>query len=124
MPALHEPMNLGDLLKFEGPNLYSREAATVALGQNLALGTVLGFAADGKAHALDLTAIDGTEVAAAVLLTDCDATVAERSDAVVVRRHAIVGRVALVWPAGITNGQKAIAQSQLESRGILVRDSA
>jgi hypothetical protein len=124
MPALHEPMNLGDLLKFEGPNLYSREAATVALGQNLTLGTVLGFAADGKAHALDLTAIDGTEVAAAVLLTDCDATVAERSDAVVIRRHAIVGRVALVWPAGITNGQKAIAQSQLESRGILVRDSA
>lgn len=124
MPALHEPMNLGDLLKFEGPNLFSREAATVALGQNLALGTVLAFDADHKAHALDPTADDGTEIAAAVLLTDCDATLAERSDAVVIRRHAIVARAALVWPAGITNGQKAVAQGQLESRGILVRDSA
>ncbi|MDO3510287.1 head decoration protein, partial [Ralstonia pseudosolanacearum] len=25
MPVLQEPLNLGDLLKYEAPNLYSRE---------------------------------------------------------------------------------------------------
>ena len=36
MPALAEPLNLGDLLKYEAPNLYSRDQVTVAAGQNLA----------------------------------------------------------------------------------------
>ena len=124
MPALHEPMNLGDLLKYEGPHLFSREALTVAAGQNLTLGTVLGLASDGTYHALNPTADTGIEVAAAVLLVDCDATVAPRTDAIAVRRHAIVARNALVWPADITAPQKATAEAELESRGILVRDSA
>ena len=38
MPALAEPLNLGDLLKYEAPNLYSRDRVTVASGQNLQLG--------------------------------------------------------------------------------------
>ena len=41
MPAITQSKNLGDLLKYEAPNLYSREAATVAAGQNLQHGTVL-----------------------------------------------------------------------------------
>ena len=49
MPSITQSKNLGDLLKYEAPNLYSREAATVAAGQNLQLGTVLGRkTADGK----------------------------------------------------------------------------
>ena len=43
MPALQEPLNLGDLLKYEAPNLYSRDRVTVAAGQTLPLGTVLGM---------------------------------------------------------------------------------
>jgi hypothetical protein len=43
MPALAEPLNLGDLLKYEAPNLYSRDRVTVASGQNLPLGTVVGI---------------------------------------------------------------------------------
>ena len=42
MATITEPMNLGDLLKYEAPNLYSRERITVASGQNLLLGTVVG----------------------------------------------------------------------------------
>ena len=42
MPVITQTNNLGDLLKYEAPNLYSREAATIAAGQNLLLGTVLG----------------------------------------------------------------------------------
>lgn len=125
MAALQEPLNLGDLLKFEGPNLYSREPATVAAGQNLALGTVVAFAtATGKVHALDPAATDGTEVAAAVLAFDCDATLADRVDAVLIRRHAIVAGKVLRWPAGISAEQQKAAEAQLDARGILVRESA
>ena len=43
MTAINEPLNLGDLLKYEEDSLhYSREVATVASGQKLALGTVVG----------------------------------------------------------------------------------
>lgn len=125
MPAITQAKNLGDLLKYEAPNLYSREAVTVAAGQNLVLGTVLGRAtADGKLHALNPTASDGTEVAAAVLTVDTDATPIDRDDAVVVARHAIVARGALIWPTGITVAQKAAAEAQLVALGILVRESA
>ena len=43
MPVITEGINLGDLLKYEAPNLYSRDQVTVAAGQNLVLGTVVGI---------------------------------------------------------------------------------
>ena len=49
MPAITEQNNLADLLKYEAPNRYSRDVATIAAGQNLPLGTVLGRnTSDGK----------------------------------------------------------------------------
>ena len=46
MPVYSEANNLGDVLKYEAPNLYSREAVTVLAGSGadrvLAVGTVLG----------------------------------------------------------------------------------
>ena len=125
MPVISQTNNLGDLLKYEAPNLYSREAVVVAAGQNLAIGTVLGRkTADGKLHALAPAAGDGTEAAIGVLATDTDATLIDREDAILVARHAIVARQALIWPAGITAPQKAAAVAQLTTLGILVRDSA
>lgn len=125
MPAITQSKNLGDLLKYEAPNLYSREAATVAAGQNLQLGTVLGRkTADGKLYALAPAATDGTETAIGVLATDTDATLIDREDALLIARHAIVARNGLIWPAGITAPQKAAAEAQLTALGILVRDSA
>ena len=43
MPVITEGLNLGDLLKYEAPNLYSRDQVTIAAGQNLVLGTVVGI---------------------------------------------------------------------------------
>ena len=61
MPALQEPLNLGDLLKYEAPNLYSRDRVTVAAGQTLPLGTVLGMVtATGKVKQIDPSATDGS----------------------------------------------------------------
>ena len=123
MPTVFtEAMNLGDLLKFEAPNLYSRDRVTVAAGQNLPLGTVLGIVtASGKYKQTDPSAEDGSQVAAGVLLQTCDATLADRDNGLIVARHAIVSDHALQWPEAITAAEKASAVAQLKALGVLVR---
>ncbi len=124
MPALTEANNLGDLLKYEAPNLYSRDRVTVASGQNLPLGTVVGsVTATGKVKGLDPAASDGTEVSAGVLLVAIDATLADRHDGLLIARHAVVADTALVWPVGITGAQKTASLATLKSLGILARPS-
>ncbi|MET2531019.1 head decoration protein [Ralstonia pseudosolanacearum] len=125
MPVLQEPLNLGDLLKYEAPNLYSRERVTVAAGQSLALGTVLGMVtATGKVKQLDPSATDGSQYAAGVLMQPCDAHLADRDDGLMVARHAIVASHALQWPAGIAAVEQHAALSQLKALGVLVRVGA
>ena len=125
MPSLAEPLNLGDLLKYEAPNLYSRDRVTVASGQNLPLGTVVGIVtATAKFKQLDPSAEDGTQVAAGVLLQACDATLIDRDDGLVVARHAIVADHALAWPGAVTNAEKLTALAQLKALGVLVRQGA
>jgi hypothetical protein len=126
MNAINEPINLGDLLKYEDDCLnYSREQVTVASGQNLELGAVVGrVTATGKLKRIDPVATDGTEEVAGILLGAIDATLIQRDDALLLARHAIVASHAVVWPAGITAEQKAAAIAALEVRGILIRQSA
>ena len=125
MPTVSQPKNLGDLLKYEAPNLYSREQDTVAAAQNLALGTVVSReTATAKLKALDPAASDGTESAVGVLGNAVDATLIDREDAILIARHAILARGALVWPNSISAAQKNAAIQQLAERGVLVRDSA
>jgi hypothetical protein len=125
MPSIQEALNLGDLLKYEAPNLYSRDVATVASGQNLALGTVVARApVTGKLSPIDPGAMDSSAEAVGVLAFSIDATAADRDDALLIARHAIVASHALGWPAGITPTQKTTAIAQLGARGVLVRTSA
>jgi hypothetical protein len=125
MPTIQEALNLGDLLKYEAPNLYSRDLATVASGQNLVLGTVVGRApVTGKLSPIDPDALDSSAEAVGVLAFSIDATAADRDDALLIARHAIVASHALAWPAGITPTQKTTAIAQLSARGVLVRTSA
>ncbi len=126
MPALNEPFNLGDLLKYEEDCLnYSRDQVTVASGQNLELGAVVArVTATGKVKRLSPGAADGTEQPAGLLLGACDATLIERDDAVLLARHAVVASHAVTWPLGITPEQKVSATTALEARGILIRQSA
>ena len=125
MPTVSQPKNLGDLLKYEAPNLYSRDQDTVSAAQNLSLGTVVGReTATAKLKALDPSASDGTEAAVGVLGNDVDATLIDREDAILIARHAIVARGALIWPTGITPTQKAAAEAHLTFLGVLVREGA
>ena len=125
MSVLAEPLNLGDLLKYEAPNLYSRDRVTVASGQNLPLGTVLGIVtASGRYKQIDPSAEDGTQVAAGVLLQACDAALIDRDDGLVVARHAVVAHHALAWPDAITTAEQLTAIAQLKALGVLVRQGA
>ena len=122
MPVITEGLNLGDLLKYEAPNLYSRDQVTVVAGQNLVLGTVVGIdAATGKVKQIDPSATDGSQYAAGVLMQAVDATLIDREDGLMLARHAIVADHALAWPAAITAAEKQAVVEQLKSLGILVR---
>ena len=122
MTAITEGLNLGDLLKYEAPNLYSRDQITVASGQTLRLGAVVSIVtATGKVKQIDPSATDGTQYAAGVLMQPCDAALIDREDGLMVARHAIVADHALVWPVAITLAEKQSAVLQLKSLGVLGR---
>jgi len=122
MSVITEGLNLGDLLKYEAPNLYSRDQVTIAAGQNLAIGTVVGIeTATSKIKQIDPAATDGTEIAVGVVATSVDASLIDREDGILIARHAVVADHALTWPAGITPLEKATAIAQLKAAGVLVR---
>jgi hypothetical protein len=124
MPVQTESNHLGDWLKFEEDNLYSRDEVIVASGQNLAAGTVVGvITSSGKVTQLAPAASDGSENAAGVLLNAVDASAADKPG-VIVARHAICSDKGLVWPGSITGPQKTAAISQMKTLGILVREGA
>ncbi|MGH8080919.1 MAG: head decoration protein, partial [Lysobacter sp.] len=115
-------MNLGDLLKFEADNLYSRDHVTVAAGQVLALGQVVGrITATGEIVALDPAATDGRELAAGVAIAPITTSAEPSPDGLIVARHATVADHALVWPRAVTPEQRAAATAQLRGIGVLVR---
>ena len=125
MPVIQEALNLGDLLKYEASQLYSRDQVTVLAGEVLPLGAVVGrVSASGKVKALDPIATDGSEIAVGVLITPQDALAGDQTDGLIIARHAIVADHAMTWPAGITPLQKATALHQLNALGILVRSGA
>ncbi|MFZ5638855.1 MAG: head decoration protein [Pseudomonadota bacterium] len=124
MPVLHEPANLADLLKYEAPNLYSRDEVIVAAGQTLALGAVVGRVTEtGEIVALDPAASDGREHVAGVLIEAVTVARGEslRRRSVIVSRHAIVFGGALVFAPTLTAEQTASALAQLAALGVLVR---
>lgn len=69
---------------------------------------------------LDPAGNDGSQIAAAVLWDNTNAATADAA-CVVVRRQAEVKADGLVWPAGITEGQKSTAIAQLNELGIVLR---
>jgi hypothetical protein len=124
MPVINEPNRLGDWLKYEEDNLYSREQVIVAMGQDLRTGSVVGkFTNGGRIAQLNPGANDGTQNAVGVLITDVKAGPFE-TPGVIIARHAVCSDKALIWPTGITGPQKTAAIAQLQQLGILVREGA
>lgn len=92
-------------------------AADYIVGDKFTITVAVG---SGKYGALDLAAINGMETAAAILYDDVDASLADKP-AVVTSRDCEVKTTRLVWPAGITDNQKAAALAQLAALGIIAR---
>lgn len=122
MPETKESLNLGDLLKYEAPNLYSRDRVTVPAGQHLHLGTVVGQVTSTlHIKPIDPSATDGSQYAAGVMMQSMDALAADRDNGLMIARHAIVANHALSWPAAMTQVERQAATQQLKALGILVR---
>lgn len=126
MTAIHEPLNLGDLLKYEEDSLhYSREVATVAAGQRLSRGTVVGReTASAKLKQFDPLESDGSETPVGVLLVDVVADLVDVEGALLLNRHAVLASNCVIWPVGIAAAAKVAATDELAALGILIRQSA
>lgn len=139
--------NLGALLLFAGlPHLTKRPVVLAPNQGTLPMGTVLArSAADpdvlvvldpGSAAAgdkigtctvstgpdvvKDVFAAPRPSIPVAVLAEDVDTGDADPVDAVGIYAHAVLAKSEVVWPAGITSEQKALAIGHLEARGIVV----
>ncbi|MGB3212451.1 MAG: head decoration protein [Desulforhopalus sp.] len=124
MATKTEPNTLGDGLKWEQDSDYSRKKIIVASGNSVVLLEVVGkITASGKYAPLNPVAIDGTEAAAGIMIGDVDAGLADTAG-VIVERDALVATDNLVWPDGITIGQKDAAIAELDGLGIKAVDLA
>lgn len=126
MSILTMAARLTAFLFFEGDREYSRKLITVASGAGvLEAGHVMGaITASGKFVEYDTGNVDGSEVAAAILLETIDATAAD-VEAVALVRFGIVKTNGLSWFSGASAGDKTDGLADLEALNppILSRDA-
>jgi hypothetical protein len=117
---LTEKRHAGDFLLSEGDGHYSRDNVTLASGQNLQAGTVLGkITSGGKYKVYDQQAGDGSEAAAGILYDNVDASAAD-TPAVIINRTAEVVAALLIWPDGSPPDVTA-GIADLKAIGVIVR---
>lgn len=129
--TFNEPKNLSDVLKFEPGGTMSREVVTILSGSGvLGIGTVLAVRNDGGNAGKYVPAIHDTEAtngsneARAVLAQRVDATSADVTHVMIIRRLAEVSRLGLEWHSSVDNDtKKALKIADLESQMIIVRDT-
>jgi hypothetical protein len=85
--------------------------------------TITVAAGSGKVVALDPDGVNGANHAAGIMVAAVDATSADKLGAAVVR-EAMIDSVNLVWPTGISAGDKAIALADLEALEIVAVETA
>lgn len=124
MAVQTESNRLGDILFWEEDARYAREDVTVASGQNLTIGTVIGkVTATGKVAKINFTANDGSETAYGIIGDNYDATSGDVKGWAIVR-DAIINDDQLVWPSDATSEQKAMALATLAGKGVITRRNA
>jgi hypothetical protein len=120
--VIEEDNRLGDLLKFEVDKNYCREAVTVAAGQNLKMGTIVGMkSATGEVKIVSIASqeTDGSDEAIGIILEDVDATSGAKKS-VILFGVAMVVYDYLVFPAGATDAKKKEIIKGLLQRAIRV----
>ena len=110
-----------DYIKTEGNGSISRAEVVFAQSGVIEPGTVLGQVTATKKYAvLDVAETDGSQVAVAVNYARIDATNGDVAG-VISARDSELKKDQLIWPAGITEPQKAAAIAQLEVKHLIVR---
>lgn len=121
MSTLTEGQHRGEFLVSTANNSRSFEKVTIASGQDLKAGHVLGVVtASGEYSEYDPDNDDGTETAVAVLYDNVDASDGAL-EATIVARDAEVNGAELVWFADATEGEKTTGKSELADVGIIAR---
>lgn len=121
------PLTLGNVLKHEygQDHGYCREEGivNVASATDLKVGSVLGkVTATGKYVPSDPAAVDGSQVAAAMVMADVSVPATTDTEVtLLVRGAAIVTAKGLVFDVAHDATQTATAHAELEALGILVR---
>jgi hypothetical protein len=124
--VIEEGNRLGDLLKFEIDRNYCRETVTVASGQNLKFGTVVGIkTATGEVKVVSIASqeSDGSDTPIGVILEDVDATSGAKKG-LVITIGALLAQDCLIFPTGATDAQKKKITTELYYRGIRVAKTA
>jgi hypothetical protein len=119
MAVLTEGRHAGEFLLSEANGARSRASVTLAAGQGITPGEVLGSVA-GVYEALDLAANDGAQHAVGIAFYAAQ-TGAETEKLVIIARDAEVNQHCLTWPAAITTAQKQAAIVELAALGIILR---
>jgi hypothetical protein len=122
MAVIEEGKNLGDLLKYEIDRNFCRETVTVASGQNLKFGTVVGMkTATGEVKIVSIASqeTDGSDEVVGIILEDVNATDGAKK-AVTISIGAMVAYDSLIFPEGATDAQKKAIIKGLFQRAIRV----
>ena len=105
----------------DGDEEISRDKVTLILGQNLASGTVLGkITASSKYTLHDAAAVDGSQVATAILYDSVDATLVDTA-VVIISRLAEVIDAKLIFKSGISAPNRTAAIVALATQNIISR---
>lgn len=113
-----------DWLKHENdPQLYREEAVILSGSGNLLTGSVLGkITASGKYKLYAPAAVDGSQTAVAILLSNADATSSD-AKCVIVTGKCEIAPTELTWHASVDdNTKKATGLGQLKLKDIFARN--
>lgn len=119
MPTFEERKRIDAVIAYEESAILSREQETLAAGNNLVAGTVLGRLANGNLTAFNHAA-DPAHPAVGVLFEDVDATDGAKPCVAWVR-NAVFKEGGIVWTSTPNAGQKAAAVAQLNAAGLTIR---
>lgn len=114
----------GGFILSEAPGQRSRENVTLASGEAIKAGQVLGkITSGGKYASHDNNASDGTQAAAAISINDADATGGDVLIAVIAR-DAEVNGYELVYKTTSPAVSRSASDADLLTQGIVVRYGA
>lgn len=121
MTVFNEGRHAAEFLVSEANGHRSRETVTIASGENLEAGTVLGqVSADDTYKLYDPGNADGSETAAAVLYDAVDASDGEEPG-VIIARDAEVAAEALTWFEDASESEIETGTGELADEGIVAR---